>query len=278
MNAEQLIAKAKTQYTLADVQNKSVEAVTVLDLEELGQLVERAVRERTAQLHDELANMAAGGGDALEAEAAAAALEAEAVALEAKAEAEQRAAQAESELRKAKDELAVAQEQLAAASGGGGASSEELEAAQARVKELEAELSGLEGEKQALADKVAELERRHADHTKDLETRLQDMEQQLEQAAEKGGGAAAADDEPLEPVTDADLKHARRLATAFLEDVFMDDEEKSNQAIAAGNPKQVFEKELGEAFRKYVKRVKPAVRAEAGVWEEALEACLKKTW
>ena len=79
-------------------------------------------------------------------------------------------------------------------------------------------------------------------------------------------------------MTDSDRNGARRIAEAFLEDVFSDDEEKTNKAIADGDFREVFAKELKAAHRQYVKRVKAHVRADADFWEEKIEELLKKEW
>ena len=70
----------------------------------------------------------------------------------------------------------------------------------------------------------------------------------------------------------------RRLASALLEDVFSDDEEKTNKALADGNFRELFSTELDSAHKQYRKRVKAHVRAESDFWEETLKECEGRTW
>jgi len=65
---------------------------------------------------------------------------------------------------------------------------------------------------------------------------------------------------------------------AFLEDVFSDDEDKTNKAIADGKLEEVFADELKGAHRKYVKRIRAAVRAETNAWGECLKECASRDW
>ena len=58
----------------------------------------------------------------------------------------------------------------------------------------------------------------------------------------------------------------------------MDDEAKSNAAIAAGTVGEVLKGELGAAYKQYVKRVSAAVRAQQPIWDDCLEACSKREW
>ena len=311
MTPEELLAQITPKYGLDDVQSDAVEAVSVLDFEELEDLIGSAVKARTQSLMAELSaarkelnDFAAGGGDGLEAEAAEAALEAEARALDAKADAEQRAAAAESkvaqlsaqlrdlesssggvdpiELEAVQGELADTQGDLQAAEEGQRAAEEARDALQAQLDEAHAQLdeaqAKLEEAQAQLAggqDGLAGLQAR----VSELEAELTQVRAALAEAEASGGaGGAAADDEPAAPVTESDLKHARRLAEAFLEEVFMDDESKSNAAIAAGNVAEAFKRELAAAYKQYVKRVSAAVRAQQPIWDDCLEACSKREW
>jgi len=274
MQPEELIRQATSEYSLDDVRNDTVETVSVLAVEELASLIERAVAERTADLRRELEGArqqlsSFAGADGLEAEAAEAALEAEARALEAKAEAEQRAAQAESRARQLEDELALAKEDA------GGADPE----AEQKLKDLEADKAQLEQDlaaAQQAAQDTSKLDELQAANDK-LQAQVKDLEDQLKLAKEAAESAEELE-EAAGPVTESDLRHARRLAEAFLEEVFMDDEDKSNKAIADDKVEQVLEKELGAAYKQFVKRVKPAVRAEGSAWEETLAAMKKRSW
>ena len=273
MQPEELIRQATSEYSLDDVRNDTVETVSVLAVEELASLIERAVAERTRDLRQELEaarqQLSSFAGDGLEAEAAEAALEAEARALEAKAEAEQRAAQAESRARQLEDELLIAKEEASGADPEAEQKLADLEAAKAQ---LEQELAAA----QAAAADTSQLDELQAEK-ETLAAQVKDLEDQLALAKEAAEGAEELE-EAAEPVTESDLRHARRLAEAFLEEVFMDDEEKSNKAIADDAVEQVLEKELGAAYKQFVKRVKPAVRAEGSAWEDTLAAMKKRSW
>jgi chromosome segregation ATPase len=276
VDTEELIAQAKTQYSLDDVERKTVETVSVLAVDELSKLIDQAVKERTQRLKQQLADMAGAGGDGLEAEAAEAALEAEAVALEAKADAEQRTAQAESESKQLRHRIEDLEEQLEGASSGDAVAVVEKQLTEAKAKakkdleDLQADMDKVQTEADSTHTELvvakADVERLNA-QVKELETELGTIKESLESASEK-----------LEPVTAADRNHAKRLAEAFLEEIFMDDEDKSNKAIKDKKAAQVFEKEIAEAYKRYIKRVKPAVRAEGTAWEEALAGCLKREW
>lgn len=308
MNSAELLAKVEQQYTIEDVQAERVEAVSVMGLDQLDALIAQAVEQETSRLRAELAAARAqldeqgGGGDGLEQAAAEAALEAESRALEAKALAEQRAQQAEARVKQLEAELSDAQ---GGGSGGDGARVSELEAKlaeleprAAQAEALAAQVAALEqqatasGEADALRERVAALEaelaeakaaaervaaleaelttaKAEADKVKPLEEKVAALEKQV--AEGEGGGPAA-------PVTDADRKQARRLAEAILEEVFSDDEAKTNEALAAGKFREVFADQLQEARRQYVKRVPSHVRAEVEAWDETLAAFEAKTW
>lgn len=265
MKPEELLSQITPKYGVDDVQSDAVETVSVLDFEELGSLISKAVEARTKSLMDELATarkelneLAANGGDGLEAEAAEAALEAEGRALEAKAEAEQLTAAAESKVAQLEAQLRDLENEEPSA---GGADPAALAAAEAKAADAEKALA--EAKESAAT----------------LQSQVDDLSARLEAAEAEAASAPAADEGgPAEPVTEADKKHARRLAEAFLEEVFMDDEPKSNTAIAAGNAEEAFKKEIGGAYKQYVKRVGAAVRAESGVWESVLQDCLKREW
>lgn len=278
MKPEELLSQITPKYGVDDVQSDAVETVSVLDFEELESLIAKAVEARTKSLLEELAtarkelnDLAANSGDGLEAEAAEAALEAEARALEAKAEAEQLAAAAQSKVAQLEAQL----KDLENEEPGGGADPAALEAAEAKAKSADEAKQAAEEAKQAAEDKAAGLEAQ----VSELQAKLEAAEAKAAEAAEAAPAAGAAeDDEPAEPVTEKDLKHARRLAEAFLEEVFMDDEAKSNAAIAKGDVEEVFKKEIASAYKQYVKRVNAGVRADSSAWDDVLQDCLKREW
>lgn len=301
MNPEQLLSQISPKYGLDDVQSDAVEAVSVLDFEELEALIGKAVEARTQDLLGELAaarkqlnELAAGGGDGLEAEAAEAALEAEARALEAKAEAEQRAAAAESKVAQLQAQLRDLEREAPAAPAPDSGRAAELEE---RLGQLEGELeaaqgalgaaeSARDGARAALAEAEAARDAAQAE-AEGLASELsasqaaaEELRGQLAEAQSAAPAAAdAGDDEgPAEPVTEADIKHARRLASSLLEDVFMDDEAKSNAAIKDGKVAEVFARELRQAYKQFAKRVKAAVRAEASIWDDCLAECSQREW
>ena len=70
----------------------------------------------------------------------------------------------------------------------------------------------------------------------------------------------------------------RGIAEAFLEDVFSDDEDKTNKAIKDGTFRDAFAEELKRAHRKYVKRIKAHVRADKDFWETTIQKFLLKEW
>lgn len=281
MKPEELLSQITPKYGVDDVQSDAVETVSVLDFEELESLIAKAVEARTQSLLSELATarkelneLAAAGGDGLEAEAAEAALEAEARALEAKAEAEQRAAAAESKVAQLEAQLRDLENEEPS---GGGADPAALEAAEAKAKDAEAAQQAAEEKAAALQGELEDLK----GQLEAAEAKAKDAEAKAAEAAEAAAAAPAEaedDDEPVEPVKESDLKHARRLAEAFLEEVFIDDEAKSNEAIAKGEAEEVFKKEIASAYKQYVKRVKPAVRADSSAWDAVLQDCLKREW
>lgn len=159
--------------------------------------------------------------------------------------------------------------------GGGGLEAAAAEAAmeaEARALEAAAEAeqraAEAETQKRDLEAKVAELQA-EADKIAGLQAEVDKLKKELE------GGEGDDDDSP---VTDDDLRKARRLATAFLEDVFSDDEDKTNAAIKDGKFREVFAKEIKSAHRKYVKRIRAAVRAEGDFWEDALKEGESQNW
>lgn len=287
MKPEELLSQITPKYGLDDVQSDAVETVSVLDFEELETLIGKAVEARTKSLMDELAvarkeltSLAASGGDGLEAEAAEAALEAEGRALEAKAEAEQSAAAAESLVAQLQAQLKDLEDE--APSGGDTAElsklQEELESEKSANALAKKDQEAAESAQQAAEDAQQEaLEKTELLEKQLLEaqTNLEGAEKELEAAK---ASPAPVSDEPPKPIGDSELKHARRLAEAFLEEVFMDDEAKSNTAIADGDAPKVFEKEIAGAYKQYVKRVGAAVRAEGDLWDEVLEESLKREW
>lgn len=192
---------------------------------------------------------------------------------------DQETAELKQELQEAKEQLANASDE---AGGGGG----DLERAAAEAA-MEAEEKALEGK--ALAEqratdaeaKAAKLEAELAAvpkedpaKVKQLEDKIKELEAEVTKLKEEGGG----DDGDDSPVTDDERKKATRLATAFLEDVFSDDEDETNKAIKAGKFREKFAKELKSAHRKYVKRVRAMVRADGDVWETVLKECEGKEW
>ena len=159
----------------------------------------------------------------------------------------------------------------------------ELEPQAARAAELEVKLQSAEAKTERVATLEAELAdaRRQAERVGELEALQAELTAkvaELEAASTGGGGQSDDDDGPPEPVTEDDLFQAKRLAHALLEDVFTDDEEKTNQAIADGKFREVFAEQLERARRNHVKRVKAHVRAERDFWEEILSEFEKKTW
>lgn len=276
MKPEELLSQITPKYGVDDVQSDAVETVSVLDFEELESLIAKAVEARTKSLLGELATarkelneLAANGGDGLEAEAAEAALEAEARALEAKADAEQLAAAAQSKVAQLEAQL----RDLENEEPGGGADPAALEAAEAKVKAAEAATKAAEETSATLQSQVDDLRSR----LEAAEAATKEAEAKAAEAAE-AAPAAGDEGEPAEPVTESDLKHARRLAEAFLEEVFIDDESKSNAAIKDGKAEEVFKKEIASAYKQYVKRVSAAVRADSSAWDKVLQDCLKREW
>ena len=279
MKPEELLSQITPKYGLSDVQSDAVETVSVLDFEELESLIGKAVEARTKSLMAELAiartqltSLASASGDGLEAEAAEAALEAEARALEGKADAEQAAAAAESQVAQLRAQLKDLENEPVGDAAGLAEINAQLAAAKTEAKLAKKAQKAAEG-----AHDEA-LERAEVIQGELLETRtkLEEAEKQLEAAAASPGGAD--DGAPAKPVSDAERKHARRLGEAFLEEVFMDDEAKSNAAVAEGTVAEVFKKEIASAYKQYVKRVGAAVRADADLWNEILEECSKREW
>jgi DNA repair exonuclease SbcCD ATPase subunit len=274
---EELLSQITPKYGVDDVQSDAVETVSVLDFEELESLIAKAVEARTKSLLDELAtarkelnDLAANSGDGLEAEAAEAALEAEARALEAKADAEQLAAAAQSKVAQLEAQLRDLENEEP-----GGADPAALEAAQAKTTAAEEAQQVAEAKAAELQTKVDDLQGR----LEAAEAKAAEAEAKATEAATAAPAAAAEeDDEPAAPVTEKDLKHASRLAEAFLEEVFMDDESKSNAAIKKGDAEEVFKKEIASAYKQYVKRVSAAVRADSSAWDNVLQDCLKREW
>jgi hypothetical protein len=247
----ELISKIQSRYTMEDVAEQRAIPVSVITEEDLEATMQSAIDAATADLtlrlqqaEEQLANAEAGGG--LEEAAADAALEAEALALEAKAQADQRATVAESRVVELEEKIAALE-----AAAGDAANAAELEA---KVTDLEAQIRHLQEEVDRVPTLVAEIE-------------------ELRQMAEDEVALADAG-----PVTDADRKSAQRLAEAFLEEVFSDDEDKTNAAIKDGKFREVFERDLKIARKKYVKRVKAHVRADTDYWEDTLTACEAKEW
>jgi len=148
VGVEKLLEKAKTRFSLDDVQNGEVETVSVIAVDELSQLIDRHLEEQIATLKSKLneaeSKLASGDSDGAELERAAAeaAMEAEAAALEAKAAAELRAEEAEAKLAELEKNGAA-----------GGADVEKLEK---QIKDLEGEVEKLKAENAELKQKAEE--------------------------------------------------------------------------------------------------------------------------
>ena len=154
-----------------------------------------------------------------------------------------------------------------------------------RIKVTEDELAKLvTAHDQAESDAVAKAGedvayQKAADKAADLEQKLADLQKELEEA--KKAAAEAGDDDDADAtaeVTDSDRTQAQRVAEAFLEDVFSDDEDKTNKAIKDGTFREEFAQELKRAHRKYVKRIKAHVRADKDWWETTISKFLLKDW
>ncbi|MEZ6184267.1 MAG: hypothetical protein R3F62_04550 [Planctomycetota bacterium] len=243
MGVEKLLEQAKTRYSMDDVEQAKVKAVSVIAVEELSELIDKHLADQIASLKSKLSEaesrLASSDGGELERAAAEAAMEAEAAALEAKAAAELRAEQAEAKLKELQEQGA----------GGDDGASQELDELRAKVKALEAEKSALEAKAEKLEAKTQELEAK----AKELE-------------------AASADDEE---VTEEDHSRAARLARALLEDVVQDGGDDAEKAVAEGTFKQDFAAQIKTAKSTFNRRTPAAVRGERDHWEAAIEA-LKK--
>ena len=253
MGADGIIEKASTRFTLKDVEDRRVEAVSVIALDELEGLLQQQVQERTGQLQREVESLRArlaeaeAGGGGLEAAAADAALQAEAAALEAKAAAELRAEQAEARV----SELEAQVKELEKSSG-----------ASARVAELEARIKELEAS--AAAPKPAA-----PAPTKPAPTKPPVPSPEAGKAPEKPPEKKPAP--KPQPVTEEEHSRALRTAKGLIEDIVNEDEDSAREAIKAGRFRSEFEAALNRAKQSYERRVKDSVRKERDHWEAALK-------
>lgn len=153
-----LLERVKPKFTVEDITQGKAEAVSVITVEDLNEMITTQVRDRTAQLAGELKQhktrvaelekeKSQSGG--LERAAAEAALEAEARALDAQAAAEVRAEQAEAKLR--------------ALEAGGGAAAAKPAADDGKLKELETKLAAAEAKVKAAEEKARAAEAKAAE-------------------------------------------------------------------------------------------------------------------
>lgn len=160
----------------------------------------------------------------------------------------------------------------------------ELERLKAKVAELQSEAgsggleraaadAALEAEAAALEAKAAaELRAEQAEaKAAELEKRVGELEGKVVNA-EAEVEAVKADAPPPDEVTEEDHSRAKRLASALLEDVVGEDEDKAKKALTEGTFRDEFSDELDDAKNAYRRRVKAEVRSEKDHWEEVLAA------
>ncbi len=246
MDAGTMVEKIEKRFTLEDVTSKQVETVSVVALDELETLIGNAIEEGTAGLKLELQQAKEQLANAQDGDGGGGGGDLERAAAEAAMEAEERALEGKAQA-----------EQRAAE-------------AESKVTKLEAELAAAEGAPKEDPAKVKELE----DKVAALQAQAAELQKEIDKLKSEAGG----DDDDDSPVTDDERKKAQRLATAFLEDVFSDDEDETNKALKDGKFRDKFAKELKGAHRKYVKRVRAAVRADGDIWEDVLKECEGKEW
>jgi hypothetical protein len=236
------ISKIQSQYTVDDVQEGRAEAVSVVSESELESLIQKQIDEQTAALKREVQDL--------------------------REQLENADGDGGGGLEEAAAEAALEAEAVALE---GKAQAEQRAAeADAKVKELEAQLADAGDPEKIteLEEKVVQLQA-EVDRMPVLVAEIEELRHKAEEEAALGSA---------DPPTDAEKKKAGQLAEAFLDDVFTDDEDKTNAAIKDGKFRTVFEKELKIAKAKYVKRVKAHVRAENDYWEDCLKAGEAKEW